>query len=81
MAFGHADTNMLVMQPPTPNKTSQASRRFVLLPEEPANGQGQAERLRIRRYQLTSVGRRFSGCRERATNPSRFVASASTLEA
>ena len=44
------------MQSPSLNTTSASPRRFILLPEESVDGHGQ--RPRIRRYRLTSVGRR-----------------------
>jgi hypothetical protein len=44
------------MTPPRFNVSSQAPRRFILLPEETADGSSQ--RPRIRRYQLSSVGQR-----------------------
>jgi hypothetical protein len=45
---------MLSMNRSSANPSESAPRRFVLLPEEPADGTGHAPR--IRRYRLTSVG-------------------------
>lgn len=39
-----------------PSPTSPASRRFLLLPEEQIEADGQGRR--IRRYRLASIGRR-----------------------
>jgi len=44
------------MNTPRPNPGPSAPRRFLLLPEESVGGHGQ--RPRIRRYRLSSVGRR-----------------------
>jgi hypothetical protein len=47
---------MLDMNPPPSNPSSASPRRFILLPEESVNGH--AQRPRVRRYQLSSVGQR-----------------------
>jgi hypothetical protein len=47
---------MTRMNPPRNNSRFSSPRRFILLREEPVDGNGQ--RPRIRRYQLASVGHR-----------------------
>ena len=47
---------MLAMNRSAPKSNLSASRRFFLLPEESVDGPSRGPR--IRRYQLTSVGRR-----------------------
>jgi hypothetical protein len=51
-----ASGNMLAMNRPASNSNVSPLRRFLLLPEESVDGPGEGPR--IRRYQLTSVGRR-----------------------
>jgi hypothetical protein len=48
--------NMLDMHRPVLNANVSAPRRFLLLPQESVDGPSRGPR--IRRYQLTSVGRR-----------------------
>jgi hypothetical protein len=52
------------------NSTVSPPRRFILLPEDPADGRSQGRR--IRRYQLTSIeqGARRGGARPGAGFPS-----------
>jgi hypothetical protein len=54
-ASGGPAANMLVMNRPAANSSVSLPRRFILLPEETADRA--ASRPRIRRYQLTGVGR------------------------
>lgn len=49
------DAKMLGMNRSAANPTDSPPRRFILLPEEKAEGAGVGPR--IRRYQLTRVGR------------------------
>jgi hypothetical protein len=45
---------MLAMNRSAANSIVSSPRRFILLPEDPADGRSQGRR--IRRYQLTSLG-------------------------
>jgi hypothetical protein len=56
MAWRDRWAKMTPMQSSSPSNPSASPRRFILLPEESVDGHGQ--RPRIRRYRLTSVGRR-----------------------
>jgi hypothetical protein len=47
---------MIEMNPSSLNSSAASPRRFILLPEESVDGRGQ--RRPIRRYYLSSVGRR-----------------------
>jgi hypothetical protein len=47
---------MIEMNPSSLNSSAASPRRFILLPEESVDGRGQ--RPPIRRYYLSSVGRR-----------------------
>jgi hypothetical protein len=55
-AEGALTANMLTMHRPVLNANISSPRRFLLLPQESVDDPGQGPR--IRRYQLTSVGRR-----------------------
>jgi hypothetical protein len=49
---------MAAMKLPPSNSSPSPPRRFLLLPEESLGGRGR--RPRIRRYQLSSIGRRIA---------------------
>ena len=55
-AGGASRAKMLAMNRPASNSSVTSPRRFLLLPEESVDGPSPGPR--IRRYQLTSVGRR-----------------------
>ena len=56
MATSRLRAKMIAMNPSSLNSSSASPRRFILLPEESVDGRGQ--RPPIRRYYLSSVGRR-----------------------
>jgi hypothetical protein len=56
MATMELRAKMIEMNPSSLNSSSAIPRRFILLPEESVDGRGQ--RPPIRRYYLSSVGRR-----------------------
>jgi hypothetical protein len=56
MAAARLRAKMIEMNPSSLNSSSASLRRFILLPEESMDGSGQ--RPPVRRYYLSSVGRR-----------------------
>jgi hypothetical protein len=63
MEYARPDANMLTMNRSAANSSNTPPRRFILLPEEMADGAPNGRR--IRRYKLTSVGQAAGSQRAR----------------